>query len=316
MRGVRLPGLEKWLARAAIAREGARGAYAWLAGDWGVAEPVPYAAIALAGDDAPRAGTWMRADPVHLRIERDLVALHDASVLDVGAEEAAVLVAALQALFRDDGLEFRAPVPERWYVRVPEAAVPETTPLHAVIGRDIFRLLPHGAGALNWRSMITEAQMVLSGHEANARREAAGQPAINSVWFWGEGALPATVGPRFANVVASDAFARGLARLSGGAMQPVPERFDRVGMPVTAGETLVVLDDLTRPLRRGDVDAWLATARALDERWFAPAGDATARFGALRIVMPGEADTVVATLTPSARKWRLLRARRPLSDHA
>ena len=314
MREVRLPGLEKWLARAEITREAALGAHGWLAGDWGLSPPAPYAAIALAGDDAPHAGVWMRADPVHLRIERDLVALHDASVLDVGAEEAEVLVAALQALFRDDGLEFRAPAPDRWYVRVPDSAVPQTTPIHATIGRDIFGLLPRGAGPLNWRSIITEAQMVLSGHEANARRDVAGQPAINSVWFWGEGALPATVGPRFAAVTANDAFARGMARLSNASVEALPDRLDRVS-PSAAGESLVVLDDLTRAFRRGDIDAWLAIAKSLDERWFASVGDAAARFGTTRVVLPGDAATVIATLKP-ASKWRFLRSRRPLSHHA
>ena len=256
----------------------------------------------------------MRADPVHLRIERDLVALHDASVLDVGADEARALVAALQATFGEDGLEFRAPAPDRWYVRVPDAAVPQTTALHAAVGRDIFTLLPRGAVPLNWRSMITESQMVLSSHEANARREVAGQPAINSVWFWGEGTLPATVGPRYARVHANDSFVRGLARLAGVAAQDLPVRFEDLGPP-SGGETLVVVDDLTRPLRRGDVDAWLAAAKSIDERWLAPAAKSTAAFGTVRLVLTGETGALAATLTSKA-KWRFLNRSRRLSDHA
>jgi len=196
MREARLPALEKALGRSEIVRARSDGAYGWLAAEFGVAAPVPFAAIALAGEGEPREGTWLRADPVHLRIERDLVALHDASILDVEPAEAEALVAALQGLFREDGLEFTAPSPSRWYVRVPEGAVPQTTPLHAAVGRDIFTLLPRGGAPLNWRSMITESQMVLSAHEANAHRESTGRPAINSVWFWGEGALPAAVGQR------------------------------------------------------------------------------------------------------------------------
>lgn len=315
LRDVRLPGMEKALGRADITRDGCDGVYGWLARDWGVAAPVPYAAIALAGDDRPREGTWMRADPVHLRIERDLVALHDASVLEVDREESDGLVAALQALFRDDGLEFHAAAPDRWYVRVPEAATPQTTPLHAAVGRDIFTLLPRGAGPLNWRSMITESQMVLSAHAANARRDAAGRPAINSVWFWGEGALPPAVPPRYAQVYANDAFARGLAALSGIPAQPVPERFDQLDAPSASGETLVVLDDLTRPMRRADIETWVATAKALDVVWFAPAAKAKSAFGTVRVVLTGESGAVVATLTGKA-KWRFLNRPRRLSDHA
>jgi hypothetical protein len=312
---VRLPGIEKGLGRADIAREAADGVYGWLATDWGLAAPVPFAAIALAGDDRPREGTWMRADPVHLRIERDLVALHDASVLDVGRDEADRLVAALQALFRDDGLEFHAPAPERWYVRVPDTDVPRTTPLHSAVGRDIFTLLPRGAGPLNWRSMITESQMVLSSHAANARREAAGLPAVNSVWFWGEGALPASVAPRYAQVYANDAFTRGLATLSGVTAQAVPERFDGLAAPSATGETLVVVDDLTRALRRADIDAWLTIAKSLDTRWFAPAAKAKTPFGTVRLVLTGESGAVVATLTSRA-KWRFLNRPRRLADYA
>jgi hypothetical protein len=315
VREVRLPGLEKALGRADITREAADGAHGWLANDWGLAPPVPYAAIALAGDDRAREGTWMRADPVHLRIERDLVALHDASVLDVTAEESTALVAALQALFRDDGLEFLAAAPERWYVRVPDADVPHTTALHNAVGRDIFALLPRGSGPLNWRSMITESQMVLSAHAANARRETAGQPAVNSVWFWGEGKLPAAVAPRYAQVYADDAFARGLATLAGVTPQPVPERFEGLAAPSSTGDTLVVLDPLTRPLRRADLESWVAIAKSLDQRWFAPAAKAKSAFGTVRVVLTGESGAVVAALTGKA-KWRFLNRPRRLSDHA
>jgi hypothetical protein len=183
------------------------------------------------------------------------------------------------------------------------------------VGRDIFTLLPRGAGPLNWRSMITESQMVLSAHAANARREAAGQPAVNSVWFWGEGALPAKVGARYAQVYADDPFARGLATLSGVTPQPVPERFDGLAAPSSTGETLVVLDALTRPLRRADLETWVATAKALDLLWMAPAAKAKSAFGTVRIVLTGESGAVVATLTGKA-KWRFLNRPRRLSDHA
>src|SRR6218665_3502335 len=114
MRDVRLPALEKWLARSDLSRVPGRGAYAWLAEASALPDPPPYAAVALAGEDEPREGAWMRADPGHLRINRDLVSLYDAATLDIAPAEAEVLAAALQALFRDDDLEFVVPAPERW----------------------------------------------------------------------------------------------------------------------------------------------------------------------------------------------------------
>lgn len=313
LREVRLPALERALGRAAIERVPCDGAEGWLAADWGVPSPAPYAALSLAGDDAPREGTWLRADPVHLRIERDLVTLRDASVLDVSHGEAEQMAAALQDVFGGDGLEIRAVTPERWYAFIPEAAVPRTTPLHAVVGRDIFTLLPRGGEPLNWRSMITEAQMVLSSHPANAAREASGRPAINSVWFWGEGRLAPAYSARYGRVFAEDALPRGLARVAGVETQALPDRLEAI--PPQSGDALAVVSGLTRPLRRADLDGWVATAKGIDERWIAPAMKAVATFGTVRIVLPGESVAVILTLTPGSR-WKVFSKKGRLFDHA
>ncbi|QJR15468.1 hypothetical protein [Usitatibacter palustris] len=315
MRGLRLPGIEKWLARSTLARVPARGGDAWLAAEHGLAGEVPHAAIALAGDAGPREGTWMHADPVHLRINRDAVALHDASVLDIGAHEARDFVAALQALFRNDAFTFIAPAPDRWYVCIDSRQAPKTTPLHEAIGRNIFGLLPEGSGTFNWRSAITEAQMVLSNHEANARRERAGQPSVNSVWFWGVGETPANVQRRFRHIHADAPFARGLAALAGSELHAVPASLAAL-RDVTANEdTLVVLDALTRPRRAANLTAWHDAARELDAHWFADLGQAAANFGGVRLVLPVDDAVKVATISPGAR-WRFFTARKPLGAHA
>ncbi|HXN15310.1 MAG TPA: hypothetical protein VN878_02965, partial [Usitatibacter sp.] len=130
MREMRLPALEKWLARAAIAREERRPGADWLALKFGLCPPVPVAAIALAGEATSATATgcakltalpdegWLRADPVHLRIDGGSLALHDAAILELTRAEADALVAALQSHFGADGLAFHAPSPDRWYVRV------------------------------------------------------------------------------------------------------------------------------------------------------------------------------------------------------
>lgn len=310
MRGLRLPALEKWLARADVTRAPAAAAYDWLAREYGLPATAPFAAIALAGEGGARDGHWLRADPVHLRIERDQVVLHDASILGIEAEEARALVAALLAHFARDGLELHAPSPERWYLGVPADCVPETTSLALAVGRNIFGLLPRGGGRLNWRSMITEAQMVMSGHEVNERREAAGKQPINSVWFWGGGTAPQRLEPRAAVVYADDPFGRGLALLSGARAEALPRSLGELGE--ASGDVLIVLDGLTSALRRGELSAWTAAVASLEERWFAGIGDAVKRFGGMRIVLPGENDTLVATIEPASR-WRWLRTRKPVN---
>jgi hypothetical protein len=315
LRELRLPWAERALARADRERVAIRGLDAWLARAFAVAEPLPVAAVTLAGDDAPRAGTWLRADPVHLHVGQDAVALHDAAILGVTRDEAAALVAALQSLFGADGLEFLAPVPERWYVRVPEGEMPGTTPLDEAIGRNVFGLLPRGAGRINWGAAITEAQMVLSAHPVNAARAAAGRPAINSVWFWGGGATPANPVSSYALVHAGNAFARGLGKLSGTRTVPAGAGFAQIDAVRPDEWVLVVEERLTRALRSGGEDAWVRAAQTLDTEWFAGLGAAAERFEGVRLVLPSARDTLVATLTPRSR-WRWWRARRPLATHA
>ena len=312
---LRLPWVERWLARADCQRLPFRGLDAWLGRAFGLAEPLPVAAVTLAGDDQPRDGSWIRADPVHLRVGQDAVSLHDASILDVTSDEASRLVSALQALFAADGLQFAAPVPDRWYVRVPEGEVPRTTALAEALGRNVFGLLPRGTGRINWPAAITEAQMVLGSHAVNGAREQAGKPAINSVWFWGEGATPAQVRSPYALVYADDAFARGLARLAGTRTLRTPKGFDEVDAVRQDEWTLVVDASLTGALRSGGEAAWTAAANALEGAWFTDMARALDRFDGVRVILPGPRDTLVATLAPRAR-WRWLRTRKPLAAHA
>ena len=314
MRALRLPALEKWLARADMETVPVRGAAAWLASEYRLPSPPAVAAIALAGEGQTAEGAWMRADPVHLRIDHDYLKLHDASVLDLGRGEADALASALQEHFRQDGLEFRAHSPHRWYVRSTGGALPKTTSVEDAFGRDVFGLLPTNT-AINWRSAITEAQLVLGAHEVNASREAVGKLAVNSVWFWGEGELPAQVRKRYALVYATqDVFARGLGSLSGAQVRPLAPIAD-VDLARPEDSVLVALDSLTAPLRRGDAEGWRAAAATLDEQWFAGLGDAIERFDHVRVILPAGKDTRIASLTSSAR-WRWFRARKPLAAHA
>jgi hypothetical protein len=315
MRELRLPALEKWLVRADIERAPPGDAAAWLASRFAIPRPVPVAAISLAGERDPSSGGWLRADPVHLRVDRDGVILHDASILGVKRDEADALAAALQAHFRADDLEFHAPAPDRWYVRVPEGELPATTPLAAARGRDVFGMLPHGSGRINWRSAITEAQMILGSHEVNVKRERAGLPIINSIWFWGEGKLPPRVESPYSEMHVEDAFARGLARLSQAAVRKPPSALTDVDLVRAQDSVLVVLDALTSPLHRVETPAWRNAAQALDERWFRELGDAIARFDRVRIILPSENATRVANLTAAARH-RWFRRRKPLAAHA
>lgn len=293
---VRLPHLERWLARADITGEAAIGAEAWLARRFGL-EEAAVAPVTLAVDEAPQPGSWLRADPVYMRVERDTLVLHGAEVLEIAPDEARALVGSLRELFAADGLEFRVPRADRWYVRVPREELPVTTPLALALGADVFRRLPLGQGRINWPSAITEIQMLFATHPVNLEREAGRRPPINGVWFWGGGTLPEGLASPYGRVYADDPFASGLAHLSSTPLSPVPRSL----VEVDAAKPALVLID------RGTAD--------LDDAWFGRIGDALGRFGTIRLILPLPATTFAATVTPSAR-WRIFRRARSLSTYA
>ena len=313
LRTLRLPRLETWLARADGQRVPA-GRSGWLFGQWGLGAQAPVAALTLAADGGPREGTWMRADPVHQRVERHALVLHDGGTLALSADEVREAVAALNAFFARDGLEFAAPTRERWYVRLPEGEAPRTVPFEEAVGRNPFGMIPQGGVRLSWPSIFSEAQMLLAALPLNAAREADGRPALNGLWFWGAGTFPARLACPYRAIAAADPLARGLALASGADLRALPGDPSELAS-WGGGPGLVVLDALGAPLRQGDFSGWRAAAERLDRQWFRCLGDLLAAHRHLRLVLPGDRETAVFDLAPGAR-WRLLRRARPLASHA
>ena len=304
-----LPSLEKWLARAGIARVPG-GTVAWLGNAFGLAHPIPVAAIETGGP-----GAWLRADPVHLIVGREGVQLLPAAALGIAEDEAGALVEALNAHFREDGLVFVASAPERWHVRVPPDELPRALSPEEARGLDVALVFPEGGGRISWRRALTEAQMVLAAHGANGRRESAGKPPVNSVWLWGGGSLPAQAASPYRWIASTDAFVRGLGRLTSTPAATLPATIAEIPDPPQGGAMLVELAGLRAAIEEADADAWRVEALRLERDWFARLGNAIARFGRVRLIMPAAADTMVATLDGAAR-WRFLRGAKPLASYA
>ncbi|HTS53050.1 MAG TPA: hypothetical protein VMH26_07235 [Burkholderiales bacterium] len=286
-----LPALARILSRARAIACGAGGWEAALLESFGVQRQCdwPVAPLSWLGDGGEAgASYWLRADPVHLRAERDALVLIDGRHFALEAEAASALVQALNAHFESDGLRFFAPSPMRWYVamdRVPEIA---TSPLRAVAGRSVEPLLPQGDGALTWHRWFNDIQMMFHIHAVNEARESAGQATVNSVWFWGGGVLPARVRGGFAGLWGEDPLARGLARAAGLPWTALPENAAQWLAQAPEGEHVVVLDPFGVRQRE--------TLEIMEHGWFAPllralrqrllskmtllaeSGDATVRF--------------------------------------
>lgn len=175
----------------------------------------PMAAITRqfeAGDAA--AHGWLRADPVHVRPDMGGARLLAWGNLQLTDEEARGFLKPLMPLFGDAGFEISATAPERWHVRLPpEAKLPSFVLPAQALGEDLLKHLPEGPEGRRWRSLLTEAQIILHNHPLNVARAARGLLPVNSLWFWGGGVLPTSVRSAVGMLVSDDLELRALAAL-------------------------------------------------------------------------------------------------------
>lgn len=311
-----LPGLETLIARGSWQRTEGCFLEEWLLRAWDVRDSAVAPLTMLADGMTPGTETWMRADPVHLRIARDHIQLFDHHAFNLDKSEADVLVADLNRHFAADGIAFEAPHPTRWYVRIRAAEKPDTTPLWRAAQRSVFERLPLSKGEINWKSLANEIQMLFFQHPVNLAREARGEPAISGVWFWGAGELAASAAAPYSQVFSNLPLARGLAQHGGIAAAPLAQDFAELGDNLKDG-TLVVLHQLTRCVRANDYAAWPSALAALEHAWFAPALAAlkAGRLSSVRVCLPTEHVTLDCTVKRSDihKFWR---TRRPLHNYA
>lgn len=249
----------------------------------------PVAALTRQLDAGDAAGAaWLRADPCRIQADINGARLLDhGDTLDLDAQDVAQLLPALRTLFGDAGMPIDAPVPTRWYLRLPPSTpLPAFTAPDDALGDDVFEHLPDGSQGRRWRSLLTEAQVVLHNHPWNAQRMAAGRRPVNSLWFWGGGELPDQVRSPHARAHSGDDLGAALAAAAGiGA--PLPPRFD-----ADAGDGLF------------DLSA-LRDLQALERDWLQPALAALAGGRLASLVLDTE-DGTTFTLARGQR-WRFWR---------
>jgi len=230
------------------------------------ADTAPAPVAALGAGLAPGTDYVLHADPVSLVAGRDDVMLAG-RIDDLTTAQADALVATLNVHFAGDGLTFRAPRPDAWFVTMAVAPAISTTPLARATGA-LYRHLPGGADAKLWRRWLSEMQMLLHAHAATAQREAEGLPPVTGLWISGGGTLPppgATPTLRiFAPPGRDGDLARGIARLSGTMAAALPDALDA---DAQAPDTLVVLRPAGTAAELAGIDrAYLALAVAALER--------------------------------------------------
>jgi hypothetical protein len=232
---------------------------------------LPVAALTWLADTGQSPAGWvMRADPVHLRADQSCLRLFDSHSFTISREEADALVAAFNAHFRDMGWELTAPLPQHWYLSLPQPPSLQTLPPARVAGQDIDPCLPRGADAARWHTLLNEIQMLFHTHPVNAEREQRGAPPVNSIWPWGGGRLPGVLRPRATRLLADHPLATGLARHAGVSFARLPATVRELLALPGDGRTLLVDDRLEWPMHYADIETWLDTLQALEADWFAP----------------------------------------------
>ena len=305
------PGLEWMLGRARGERGDRRPFEMVLAASFGLTTP-PFGALRLLGEgvEGARSGHWLCADPVHLRFHHERIVLADAGAFDLDEDAAQGLVAALNAEFGDVG-HFHAASAGRWYLRLNAGVDHPVEPISAVAGR----LVAGEISGLPLTRWLNEVQMFLHRHPLNERREAAGRPAINSLWLWGGGALPAGIVPGFSTVFTDNPLAAGLARAAG-----IPQHGRPLGLDDIQADAgtrpLVVLDQLLARVLYEDSDGWRDGFARLDAGWFIPLKKALGgKVDRVSLLAPTVYGDLRYALTAGDR-WKLWKSGQPLAETA
>jgi len=293
--GPRLASAELLLARGRSSRAERVSVERWLHDAFGLeGEDLPAGALTALSRGEAAEGFLVRADPVHLRLMREHIAVVPGAALSVSRAEAETLAAAINAHFAGR-LEVRVADPLRWWARLSEPLGVNPEPALEHAGRE---LRPGGAGD----ALATEIQMLLHAHPVNEAREVRGEPTINGLWLWGGGAAPKDVQSRWQSVTADDPVALGLAQAAKSRGRALPASADAwLERLPEDGRQLLLLDALRPPI-------------ALEQAWFAPLLVALrgGRIGMLTVHVP---DSGVSFETIRADLRRLWRRPRPLREH-
>jgi hypothetical protein len=290
--GARPPSLELLVARGRRSKAAPQPLQRWLQQAFGLEGRLPAGALSLLGAGGnPGDAPWIRADPVHMQVMRDRVVLAPAGAFAVSREDAEALCQAVNRHFAG-ALELRVLDPARWCARLEREIEVGDEPALDMAGREPTQR--------EGDVLLTEIQMLFHGHAVNAAREERGEPAVNSLWFWGAGRIPARTQSRWSSVTSEEPLALGLARTAGAAARALPPNAS-VWLAQSAGDGrhLVVLDP----------------GETLERDWFAPLAAAlrSRQIGMLSLHVPDAGLSFETVRADLRRFWRRPKA---LADYA
>lgn len=260
----------------------------------------PLAPLSWLGEGNDASGFyWLRADPVHLVLQRDCFSLSDPVPLAMMLQHAQILVSSLNQHFALEGLQFLIGNSGRWYLRLEEPPAIQTSLPEAAIHRDISPFMPQGRDAARWARLLNEIQMLLFEHPVNQVREARGESAVNSLWFSGGGMLAENLDTSGTTIYCNDPLPKGLASAAHLPCFAVPKNALAL-LDKTQGDIVVVLDNPAEAER----DWFAPLLQALRQRQIAQLG----------IHLAGQGQLLQVLLKP-VDGWKFWRKARPLEDY-
>lgn len=219
---------------------------------------------------------WMQLEPVHFAAGLDRLSFLPLSgAAAVQEAELAAIAPVLAGHLRLCGMELHTLADGGWSVRCERAWHVDTANPDAATARELDLVMPKGLDAGPLRRLMTELQMLLHDHPVNDARARRGLPALNAVWFWGTGPVPARqstneLPPAYGDVP----YLRGIYAAHNQTSQPAPVTCDALLAAIaTSMRALAVVpcDDL----------------HALDAQWIAPLNAALAsrRIARLELIL-------------------------------
>ncbi len=228
-------------------------------------QPLPVAALRLHAGSEQFAGQHvLQLAPVHLHADMDHAILYDEHALQLLTGQRVVLRETLNAHFSEDGLDIIEDEAGHWYLVSEQAFDIDTTALHQVIGRNVNFFLPRGEQASKWKRFLNEAQMLLHMSAVNQQRESRGELSANSLWLWGQGALPSSPPQICMQFVADESLLKGMAGYHGQECLPLSQ-FSQID-----GDALLCDSRLLSAASYGDVERWQQQLAVLIDELLAP----------------------------------------------
>jgi hypothetical protein len=311
------PGIE-FLARFGDRAPLPEGWRAWTAQWLGVpqyagAAPASVAAAAL--EDAPVDGAVWLATPVHLIAGLTSVHFDRRSVLRLPDTELGELAASFRDTFRGSGFDLRPLGGGELLLIGPQFSPMATTiePARLLL-TSVAEAISKGGVAPALRRLSAEIEMWLHGHAVNDERARHGDLTVATLWLWGGGA-PLAFRPEAAPrempdaAFGSDPYIRGLWRLAGGELEPMPVDWTSVMDQPRAQRALAVME--VAELLHANASWRLADAVAeIDRRLVSPALGALRRGELDRFVLLANDRCLILRRADRWRLWRRMRTTR------